>query len=180
MAPRGIPEVPLLKARTIVDQKGQSHLVLEYSSELRRHLQDMREVVVQLRANQVPPTVPTNVKVTPEAFSNLVQWTRSVNADYYEVLWAPNSNIANAQVVNVGSSAQWTDNVGNSGVTRFYWVRARKNTGAVSNPSNPLSGTTLASNAGVTPPAPPPQSQNQVIDQRTGHIVQQPRGYQLP
>lgn len=158
---RGIPEVPM---------------GLEQG--LRRHLQDMREVVIQLRENMAPPTVPSNLKVTAQAFSNLVQWTRSVNADFFEVLWGTTPNLQQANIVNVGNSAQWVDQVGNVGIQRFYWVRAAKNTGPRSLEAGPQSGTTLASNAGVTPPAPPPPSQEVVKQPQFNRPV--PRGFNTP
>jgi hypothetical protein len=133
-------------------------------------LQDLRQVVVGLRESIVPPTVPTNLQVTAQAFANLVQWTRSINADFYEVLWSSTPNIGAAIIVNVGNSAQWTDPVGQSAITRFYWVRAGKNTGARSEEVGFKSATTLASGTGVTPPKPPPPSQNQALNQRTGRI----------
>lgn len=167
-ANRGIPEVPMFRARKIVDSRGQTHNVFEHTDELRRHLVDMREVVLNLRTQQVPPGPPLNVMVTPQAFANSVQWTRGQGADYHEVLWNTSATIVNANVVNVGNSAQWKDVVGQVGVKRWYWVRARKNTGGRSQEIGALAGTTLASNAGVTPPVPPPSGRNQVINSRTG------------
>jgi len=62
--------------------------------------------------------------------------------------------------------------VGNSGVKRWYWVRAVKQTAlhAVTRTIEvgPIAGTTLASNAGVAPPAPPAPGVNQAINRRTG------------
>lgn len=158
---RGIPEVPLG-----LDQG------------LRRHLQDMREVVIQLRESLAPPSVPSNLKVTAQAFSNLVQWTRSINADFFEVLWSSTPNLQQANIVNVGNSAQWVDQVGQSGIQRFYWVRARKNTGPRSLEIGPQSGTTLASGTGVTPPAPPPPSQEVVKNPQFNRP--EPRGFNTP
>ena len=158
---RGIPEVPMG-----LDQG------------LRRHLVDMREVVLQLREAMSPPTIPSNLKVTSQAFSNLVQWTRSINADFFEVLWASTPNLQQANIVNVGNSAQWVDQIGNNGITRFYWVRAVKTTGPRSLEVGPQSGTTLASNSGVTPPAPPPPSQQVVKQPQFNRPV--PRGYNTP
>lgn len=166
--PRGIPEVPMLATRKIVDRDGKTHHVLADSPELRRFLQDLREQVVQLRAKQTLPGNPSNVKVTPQAFGNLVQWTRGTEADYHEVLWNTSPTIINANVVNVADSAQWTDNVGQVGITRFYWVRARKLNGTQSLEIGPGSGTTLAAAVGVAPPTPPVPGRNQVLNQRTG------------
>lgn len=158
---RGVPEVPM-----------------GIEQGLRRHLVDMREIVIQLRESLSPPTVPSNLKVTPQAFSNLVQWTRSLNADFFEVLWSSTPNLQQANIVNVGNSAQWVDQVGNSGITRYYWVRAAKNTGPRSLEIGAATGTTLASGAGVTPPPPPPASQQIVKQPQFNRPV--PRGFNQP
>jgi hypothetical protein len=165
---RGIPEVPLLGTRKITDGKGNTHVVLADSPQLRSFLTNMREMVLQLRDSQNPPGLPSNLVVTPQAFSNLVQWSRGVDADYHEVLWNTTPTVINATVVNVANSAQWTDNVGQSGVKRYYWVRAHKDTGARSVEVGPIAGTTLAAGSGVAPPKPPPQGVQQVLNTRTG------------
>ena len=131
-------------------------------------LQDMKAEIERMRSSQAPPDVPSNLKVTPQAFSNLVQWTRSTTADFFEVLWSPTPNLSQATVVNVGNSQQWSDQVGNTGVQRWYWVRSRKNSGSRSLEVGPQKGTTLASNAGVTPPTPPVDGQRRVLNRLTG------------
>jgi len=139
--------------------------------ELRGFLEDLRRNVVAIRTNQSPITSPTNFKVTPLPFGNLLQWTRTVNADYYEVLWNTNPTLQNANIQGVGDSAQHVDQVGNSGIKRFYWLRARKYTGSASGLTGPLSGVTLAATPGVTPPTPPPPSHIFVVDTTTGHSI---------
>jgi hypothetical protein len=154
MTTRGVPEVPMLP---------------EMHPQVRRFLQDLRESVIELRSTQAPPNPPTNFRLTAQPFGNLLQWTRGTNADFYEVLWSTTSQLAQAQILQVGNSAQYVDHIGQVGIQRFYWVRAAKNTGGRSVEVGPLSGTSLASNAGVNPPDPPPPAQQQPIDQRTGH-----------
>lgn len=137
----------------------------------RRLLVEMRQTVVQLRAAQAPLPTPTNFKVTALAFGALLQWTRVVGADYYEVLWNTTADAKAANVHGVGDSAEWVDHVGQVNIKRFYWLRARKFTGGASNLNGPLNATTLASNTGVAPPKPPPPGQIVVVDQKTGHQV---------
>jgi hypothetical protein len=148
---RGIPEVPM----------GMNGFT-------RRQMVDARQVTLALRGAQATPPAPTNFKVTPEAFGNLLQWTRATGSDFTEVFWNTTPNLTTANLVQVGNVAQWVDNVGQSGVLRWYWVRAGKNNGARSLESPAISGTTLASGTGVNPPTPPPAGQQQRIDQRTG------------
>jgi hypothetical protein len=151
---RGLPEVPM----GIKD------------AELRRHLIDMRECVKTLMGTLAPPAVPSNAKVTAQPLGNLVQWTRGISSDYHELLISSTPSTANAQVLDVGDSASYFHNVGDSGVKYFYWIRARKFTGARSLNVLAGSGTTLSSTSTVTPPTPPPSSQIQAKNQQTGHI----------
>lgn len=157
MATRGLPEVPMK-----IDPNDQG---------FRRLLVEMRQTIVQLRAAQAPLAAPTNFKATALAFGAILQWTRTVNCDYYEVLWNTTPDATRANVHGVGDSAEWIDHIGQSGVKRFYWLRGRKYTGAASVLNGPLNITTLASNVGVAPPTPPPPGQIVVVDQKTGHQV---------
>lgn len=139
--------------------------------QLRTLLVNMREQLVNLRASQSPLPVPTNPKVTPIAFANLIEWTRVTNADYYEVLWNATPELKTATVQAVGDSQRWVDNVGQVGVKRYYWVRARRYTGSRSAETQSLSGITLASAAGVNPLPPPPPGHIQVLDAGTGRKI---------
>lgn len=152
---RGIPEVPL----GIKD------------AALRRHLQDMRECLLEIRSSQAPPNQPSNFKITPQAFGNLIAWTRAVNADFYEVLWNTTPQIKGAVIVSVGNSQQWMDNIGQAAVKRWYWVRSGKNTGARSIEIGPIAGTSLAAGTGVTPPTVPVSHQVPVLDQTRNYNV---------
>jgi hypothetical protein len=151
--------------------RGVRELPVGIPKDLRDFLQDLQGQVVSLRGTQQPLPTPTNFKVTPMAFGNLLQWTRSLGADYYEVLWAATANNTQANVQGVGDSAQWFDNVGQAAVKRYYWVRAKKYLGNTSLLTPGLSGTTLASGTGVNPPTPPPASKILVIDMQTGHVI---------
>lgn len=183
--PRGLPEVPMPQMKRIVDKDGTVHNVAEFGEQQRRFLQDMREQIVQLRQRQAIPDPVTNLHATAQAFQNLVQWTRSSDADYYEVLHSltPSLLDPHLQTTDVGNSALWTDHIGQSGVKKFYWVRARKRTGASTLEVGPVSATTLTSATGVTPPAPPPPANILVLDRNTGRVIPytltSPRSYRL-
>jgi len=165
MRTRGIGEIPL---QHVVDGKN-----VPLDPQLRRVLVDLREEVLHLRQRQAVPDAPTNVKATAQAFSNLIQWTRSSDADYYEVLHAltPSLLDPHLQTTDVGNSAMWLDHVGQSAIKKFYWVRARKRTGASSLEVGPVNATTLISATGVTPPTPPPPSNILVLDKNTGRVI---------
>ena len=167
-----LPEVPLLPERTILDKEGKPHKVILGGSELRQFLSEVRKSIEQLRGQTSSPGLPSNLKVTPQAFGNLIQWSRGTGADFHEVLWNTTPTTLNANVVPVQNAAQWNDNVGQVGVKRWYWVRAVKQTAlhAVTRTIElgPIAGTTLASGAGVAPPSPPAPGVNQALNERTG------------
>ena len=157
------------KARNI----GEIPATLDGGPQHRRVMVDMREQILQLRQRLAVPDAPTNLKIVAQAFSNLVQFTRSADADYYEVLHAPTSSLLDPalQTADIGNTSTWIDHVGNVGIKVFYWVRARKRTGASSLEVGPVSATTLAAAAGVTPPSPPPPANIIVMDQTTGRRI---------
>lgn len=138
----------------------------------RRMLTELRSTVLELRSGLAPLTNPTNFKGTALSFGVLLQWTRVPNADGYEILWNMSPSLSGATVVDVGNSPQWQDNVGNTNITKFYWVRAyRRSNGIRSAESGPQKVTTLASGTGVNVPIPPPPSSILVVDQNTGHVI---------
>lgn len=158
---RGIPEVPM---------------DLTAHEELRQFLLNMRQAVVDLRGPQsqagAAMTGPSNLKVTPQSFGNLIQWTRGLHADGTEVLWNSTPSLANAVVVDVGSSQQHVDMVGAANVKRYYWVRSYDHhSKSVTTEVGPISGVTLASGSAVAFPTPPPAGQSLVTDSTTGHTV---------
>jgi plastocyanin len=169
-APRGIGEVPTEVVSLTKDSQGN---VKVNSSQLRRFLVDVREQVLQLRQRTSLPGSPTNLRATAQSFQNLVQWSRTADADYYEVVSAlkPNLSDPSAVTTDVGNSVSWTDNVGNHSITKYYWVRARKLTGSSSPNVGPVSATTLAAGTGVTPPSPPPPAQILVLDRISGRVI---------
>jgi hypothetical protein len=154
-----IPEVPMLP---------------ECSQQLRRFLVDLRKAVQQTVSSSAPPGMPSNLKVTPQGFSNTLQWSRGTGADFHEVLWNTSPTVKTAHVVPVQNAAQWTHNVGQSNVKLYYWVRAVKQVALHATTRTvelgPIAGTTLASGTGVTPPTPPPSGVHQALNRRTGGL----------
>lgn len=149
--------------------------------DMRRLLVQMRQSILELRSSLAPINSPTNLRATAQAFSIKVQWTREPNADGYEVLWNSTASLQGAHILDVGNSAEWTDNIGQQNITRFYWVRAyRRSSGTRSAETGPKSATTLASNAGITPPVPPPPSRILIVDQNTGHVIPYSLGVGAP
>lgn len=171
--PRGIQEVPQQSTIRIVGKDGTVHNVSVLTPQHQQFMVDMREQVLQMRQRLTIPDIPTNLRATGQAFSNLIQWTRSSDADYYEVEHSltPSLSDPQLQITAVGNSAQWVDHVGNSGIKKYYWVRARKYTGATSREAGPANATTVVSATGVTPPPPPPPANILVRDATTGRVI---------
>lgn len=167
---RGVPEIPQQVFKTIKDKDGTVHSVSVLTPQHQQFFQDIREQLLQLRGNQAVPDPITNLKATGQAFSNLIQFTRSGNADYYEILHSPTPSLKDPalQVTGIGNSASWVDHIGQAAITAFYWVRARKNTGATALEVGPVKAVTLVAATGVTPPPPPPPGNIIVLDQSTG------------
>ena len=162
----------MLQTRSIVDREGKTHVVLADSPQLRNFLVDVRENLVALRGNLTQAIgQPSNFTVTPTALSNLIQFSRSSDADFYEVLWNSVPTLATAQVTTIGNTGQWQDYIGKAGVTRYYWVRSRKHTGGKSLEVGPISATTLGSTAGVTVPVAPPAAHILILDSETGRTI---------
>jgi len=157
---RRLPEVPLDFGKN----QGERQLAVE-----------LRQAIIDLRGPQTAPTIPTNFKVTPMAFANLLQWTRGTNADGTHVYWNSVPSLAGAVQIDVGSSHQHVDYVGNSGVKRYYWVQSYDSHvqfhGQVSVEVGPVAGTTLASGTGVNVPTPPPAGIQQVKQSQTGQTI---------
>ena len=161
IATRGVPEVPMLP---------------DLHPEVRRFLVDLRQSIINLRPTQTPLTAPTNLTVTPQDRSNLILFTRSANADYFEILWNSTPSLNGAQVLNITSSNQYHDWVGQVNVKRFYWVRARyfTNPSIISVETGPVAGTTLAVGSAVNfPNLPPPGPQ--AVNFKHGYL--NPGGY---
>jgi hypothetical protein len=149
--PKGIPEVPL-----------------SVDPVLRPLLVAMREELLNARRLRAPLGSPSNFSVTPQDRANLLQFTRPLNADYFEVLWSPTSSFAAAQVLGTSTANIYTDFIGQAAIKRFYWVRARNYQGAEGPPTGPIAGTTLAVGSTVNPPTPPPIGQQQHQNQGSG------------
>ena len=168
---RGIPEIPIVQPRQIVGKDGTVHMVHEFTPQHYQVLVQMRQQILQIVGNQTAPLPPTNLKVTAQGLSNLVQFTRTATGDIYEVAHALTGTLNDSHLVitSIGNSQSWVDVIGSSGVTVFYWVRVRKSNGQASDWAGPVKATTTAATAGVPPAAPPPADNIIVVDTRTGN-----------
>lgn len=167
--PRQIQEVPLTRTLTIGGKKVTSPIdPQEFNL-----LNDMRQQVQQLTARMAIPDPPKNLKATAQAFTVQVQFSRSGDADYYEILSAlkPNTQDPSVRITDIGNSNSWVDNVGQPTITKYYWVRARKSTGSSSLIIGPVKATTLASGTSAAQPSPPPAGNILVTNLETGQTA---------
>jgi hypothetical protein len=136
----GLPEVPL-----------------NIEPNLRRFLVELRKAIKRLEPSVVMPNQVSNLSVTAKAAGAIIQFTRS-DGDAY-ILYRNTSATLNGSVrIDLGMANSYTDEIGAAGQKIFYWVKAKKG-GMEGIPAGPVNTTTLALNASITPPTPPPGSQ---------------------
>jgi hypothetical protein len=148
---RRLPEVP-------------SHLDVQ----TRRFLSELRSSVAEMQGSLTPPRPPSNLRATGQAGSILIQFTRS-DGETYAIYWNTLPRLDGATKVDVGNSVSWSHNVGQGGVTRYYWVTARRGT-LESAEIGPVSAVTAALGATVAPPPPPPASDQPIYSDERGYV----------
>lgn len=159
----GIPEIPIQN-----DWPG-----------LRRALSEMRNVLRGQQASQnnpvaaassianVPARPITNLRITPVAGGNVVDFTRS-DGDTYTLYWSTSKDFALAVTVELGQSNTYNDNLGSGGVTRYYWIRARRQNGQDSSLVGPVAGMALTLGSATTLPKPLPATDFPAMDRSRG------------
>jgi hypothetical protein len=135
----------------------------------RDFLQTLVDAVKNTQPTVVPPKAPTNLQVTAAPGSNIVQFTRS-DGDTYALYKnsAPSKN--GATRVDLGRANQYVDNVGAAGVLVFYWVVAKLGP-LTSASAGPVSATTAALNAVITPPVAPNASQTPTLSNIDHQVI---------
>jgi hypothetical protein len=140
-----------------------------FSSDQQIFLQTLVSTLKELQQTVIPPNPPSNLKVTPKAGGNIVQFTRS-NGDVYALYKSTSPSLNGATRVDLGKANQYVDDVGDAGVTVFYWIFAKTNQ-LTSTTVGPVSGTTLALGTTITTPTPPPASQTPTISDTDNQVV---------
>lgn len=136
----------------------------------RTFLAQVKNAVVKISGSPVAARQVTNLKVTPGAFSNTIQYTMT-DADTYTIYASPTNDISQSAILDAGKSNEFNHFVGAAGVTRFYWVQACVNSVEKnSDPVGPVSGVSLASGASAPVPLPPPSPDIPVVDLTTGKV----------
>jgi hypothetical protein len=149
---RALPEVP-------------AHL----DSATRIFLTQMRNAVIDMQKGATPPDAVTNLRAIPIAGGVIIQFTRPLNADSYTLYWNKLPEIGSATPVDIGAAAQYQDNIGDGGVRRYYFIKAKRS-GMESLPAGPVTATSLALNTPAVVPDPPPPSTNLVTDDQGNEV----------
>ncbi len=134
---------------------------------LRKRLVEMRETLVRLERSAVPPRPVTNLTATAKAGGVIIMFTRT-DGDNYILYRNATPQLNGAVRIELGKTGLYTDDIGKSAETRYYWVVAKKGS-QESSVTGPVSATTLALNVEITPPAPPPAVDEPVNDVLTGY-----------
>jgi hypothetical protein len=135
---------------------------------LRAFLQSIRNAVVSLQSTVVPPDPISNLKATPKAGGNIIQFTRS-NGDAYILYFNTIPQLNGARRIDLGLAAEYTDEIGAEGIKRYYWIKAKKGQ-TESSFVGPVTATSLALGAAITPPDPPPATQNPIRSDETRNV----------
>lgn len=118
--------------------------------QLQQWAQGIHDVVSGLYAATVAPNPPSDLRITPIAGGNVIQFTRS-NAQSYSLYLGGSPDQSIATQVDLKSSNSYTDNLGLGGTLRYYWVVGLSQSGQPSTLLGPKSGTTLALGTPASP-----------------------------
>jgi hypothetical protein len=147
-------------------------------SEVRHLLQDLRRAVVELQSSSVPPGSVSNLKATAKAGGVILQFTRS-DADSYILYTNTVPEISGAVRIDLGLANEYSDDIGQAAVKKFYWIKAKK--GQMESPLvGPVHATSLALGTAITFPVPPPASQQPAKSDETNEVqvgMSTPTGY---
>lgn len=133
--------------------------------------------LLQLQDALIPPAAVTNVRATGMAGAIQVDFTRSEGGSY-KLFWNTTASLNGAVVIDLGNSNKYVDQIGAEGVKRYYAVQA-SNGNTVSAYSVWVSATTLALDAVITPPDPPPASQSPTLNTETNALDDASRAGQV-
>lgn len=135
-------------------------------------LREMKKAIEALTPSNVPPGKPSNITIRPLPGGNQVMFTGGDGADKHILQisntpnWDPTK--AGSGKIDLGESTHYNDNVGIGGVTRFYWLVAKRGNMATDPPTGPESGTTLALGTPAAPPIFVPPTPNIAKSVATG------------
>jgi hypothetical protein len=135
---------------------------------VRQLLQDLRRAVVELQSSSVPPGGVTNLKATAKAGGIIIQFTRS-DGDGYILYHNTVPEISGAVRIDLGLANEYSDEIGEAAVKKYYWVKAKK--GQMESPlSSLVTATSLALGTAITFPVPPPASQQPTQSDETQEV----------
>ena len=135
------------------------------SLDMDRFLRGMRTAFINLQNALLPPTIVSNLRATPAAGANIVDFTRS-DGDAYTLYVNATASVDGSLRVDLGTANRYTDDLGQGGIKRYYAVKAKKGS-VIGTLSGWVSATTLALGTAITTPVPPPATEFPFLDQET-------------
>jgi len=139
---------------------------------LRKILVEMRSGIHSVAAVTDPPRPVKNLTATAMAGSILIMFTRT-DGDNYVLYWNTTPSLNGSTRIELGNRGEYTDNIGDAGIKRYYFVRAKKRNGMESSIVGPVFATSLALNITITPPTRPPAVDEFVRSDEVGYPVEQ-------
>ena len=129
----------------------------------------VRNSLLSLQADLIDAATVSNMRATALAGAVQVDFTRS-DGDSYTLYKNSVPSINGATRIDLGTANVYVDNIGDSGIKRFYVVVAKKGSrdGGI---SSWVSATTLALGTTVTPPTPPPGTITPFTDDETDSVA---------
>ena len=126
----------------------------------------------------MPPNRVTNLTATGKAGGIIVQFTRS-DGDCYILYTNLTPEISGAVRIDLGLANEYSDEIGQATVTKYYWVKAKKGQ-MESALAGPVSAVSLALGTAIVFPTPPPAAQQPTKSDETQEIqvgMPTPTGY---
>lgn len=137
---------------------------------LRRRLVEIRNALNALTTAANPPRPVINLSATAQAGAILVMFTRT-DGDNYTLYWNTTPSLDGATRIDLGNKGEYTDNIGASAVTRYYYVKAKKGN-LESAIAGPVFETTLALDVEIIPPSRPQSTDEPVLSVERGYPVE--------
>lgn len=107
-------------------------------------IDDSPKKMVTIQGRTVAPNEPNNLKATTGFKSVFLTWTNPDDPDFdvIEIWRADTNNRAGAVLIATIRGDSYTDGIGETGVTKYYWIRAKNTSGKFSAyfPSSEVNG----------------------------------------
>jgi hypothetical protein len=137
---------------------------------VRRRLVEMRNELNKLSGTNIQPRAVVNLSATAKAGGVIIQFTKT-DGDSYVLYRNTVPQLNKSVMIDLGNTGIYVDDIGASGEKRYYWIIAKR--GSIQSAvAGPVSATTLALDAEITPPTPPPAVDEPVTSLISGYPME--------